>query len=84
MYLAKASGMGVGSNPAFWFVAVTIILIVFRYLLDLKEVPMNTKCIGRKTNQLKTSLRNALVAALETIWVVAANITVGLVALTIH
>lgn len=76
--------MGVGSNPAFWFVAVTLILIVFRYFLDSKEVSMNTKNIGRKASQLKTSLRSLLAASLETIWAIATNMTVGLVTLSIH
>jgi len=71
--------MGVGSNPTFWFVAVTTILIVVRYLLDSKEVTMS-----KNTDQLKTNRRNFAVASLETIWVIATNITVGLVTLSIH
>jgi len=63
-----ASGMGVGSDPAFWFVAVTIILIVVRYFLDKKEVPMNTKNNGHMANQWKTTLRKICIASLETIW----------------
>jgi len=70
--------MGVGSNPAFWFVAVTIILIGIRFILDLMEVPMKTK------SQSKTKLRATTAACLETFWVIAANMTVGLVTLSIH
>ena len=76
--------MGVGSNPAFWFVAVTIILIGLRFILDLKEVPMSIQKNGRETSQLKTTLRKLSVASLETIWVIAANFSVGLATLSIH
>lgn len=73
--------MGVGANPAFWFVAVTIILITVRYFLDSKEVPMKAKSTGRKVYQLKTKI---LKASLETIWVIAANFIVGFATLSIH
>lgn len=78
--------MGAGSNPAVWFVAVTLVLTLARYWLDTKkEVPMKNKTTGRKTkSQTKSTVKRVLLAGCETIWGIAANLTVGLATLSIH
>ena len=73
----KASGIGVGSNPTVWFAAGTIILVIVRYFLDRKEDPM-------KANKSKAVLMKAMKSSIETFWALAANITVGLVTISIH
>ena len=72
------SGMGVGSNPATWFVAV-VFLIVIRFLIDLRK-GTNMKTL----NFVKSGLLLAAFTFVETFWAIATNIVAGLVTPSIH
>ena len=80
IYVTSSSGMGVGSNPAAWFVVVAFFLILARYWLDLrKETPMKTT-----RTQVKPCLKSALTAFAETSWAIMTNIAAWIVTLPIH
>ena len=85
----SASGMGVGSNPAVWFVVIASLLALIRFWIDKrKEAHMIKTKASRKLSCRKVqtkSVRTAVVISLlETFWAIATNWAAGMVTLSIH
>jgi hypothetical protein len=80
--------MGVGSNPAVWFVAITFLLAVVRFWIDGKEQDMiktrDSKKVTRRKAPAKRNRKKIVAALFETMWAIATNWTTALVTLSIH
>jgi hypothetical protein len=82
--------MGVGSNPAAWFVVIASILVLGRvWLATLKEAPMTKlKYKSQRTNPKAQGLfkliRSGSIAFIETTLAIATSFAAGLVVHLIH
>ena len=80
--------MGVGSNPAAWFVGIALFLTLVRFGLEIrKEVHMKKTKNSRKAKQVKPDikyLKFVTVSLIETIWAIMTSFVAGLVTPSIY
>lgn len=81
--------MGAGSNPAVWFVGVTLVLTLVRCWIGRKNEGHMTKTRAcevttRRQAPAKRKRTGIVVALIETIWVISTNCAAALVTLPIH